>query len=215
MYLLGCLLTFYQQCRIWHDRGAGWKAFNPAKPLWVFLGKTVTGSSKADRATRSDVVRILRFLGWVLARGDAVRPMIARLLQGRSGTSGRCRPGLLCRTVRPASADGNGTLRRSVRSPVPRTGTPARGLSDGRRGRVAPAGRGQRTVRGGQRGRLGGALQAVGGRRQSRLRRRARDGLCRAPLRRRRPAGLDGERGHRGRGASSPAGTRGASAQWG
>ena len=88
MYLLGCLLTFYQQCRIWHDRGADWKAFNPAKPLWVFLGKTVTGSSKADQATRSDVVRILRFLGWVLARGDAVRPMIARLLQGRSGLLG-------------------------------------------------------------------------------------------------------------------------------
>ena len=85
MYLLGCLLTFYQQCRIWRDRGAGWTAFNPAKPLWVFLGKTVAGSSKVDRATRSDVVRILAFLGWVLAHGDAVRPMIERLLQGRSG----------------------------------------------------------------------------------------------------------------------------------
>ena len=85
MYLLGCLLAFYQQLRIWRDGGAQWQAFNPAKPLWVFLGKTVTGSSKADRATRSDVVRILRFLGWVLARGDAVRSMIARLLDGQSG----------------------------------------------------------------------------------------------------------------------------------
>ena len=85
MYLLGCLLTFYQQCRIWRGRAAGWKAFNPAKPLWVFLGKTVSGSSKADRATRSDVVRILSFLGWVLAHADAVRPMLARLLDGRSG----------------------------------------------------------------------------------------------------------------------------------
>ena len=85
MYLLGCLLTFYQQCRIWRDRAAEWKAFNPAKPLWVFLGKTVTGSSKADRATRSDVVRILTFLGWVLAHAETVRSMIARLLEGRSG----------------------------------------------------------------------------------------------------------------------------------
>ena len=86
MYLLGCLLTFYQQCRLWRDKGAkNWRAFNPAKPLWVFLGKTVTGSSKADKATRSDVVRILNFLGWVLAHGDAVRPMIARLLGGESG----------------------------------------------------------------------------------------------------------------------------------
>ena len=85
MYLLGCLLTFYQQLRIWRDGAARWRAFHPSKPLWVFLGKTVTGSSKADRATRSDVVRILRFLGWVLARGDVVRPMIARLLAGQSG----------------------------------------------------------------------------------------------------------------------------------
>ena len=85
LYLLGCLLTFYQQLRLWQEHGGRWRAFNPAKPLWVFLGKTVAGSSKADRATRSDVVRIIRFLGWVLARGDAVRPLIARLLQGRSG----------------------------------------------------------------------------------------------------------------------------------
>ena len=84
-YLLGCLLTFYQQCRIWREKGALWQDFNPAKPLWVFLGKTVTGSSKADRETRSDVARILNFIGWVLARGDAARPLIARLLAGESG----------------------------------------------------------------------------------------------------------------------------------
>jgi len=86
MYLLGCLLTFYQQCRIWRDRATLWEAYNPAKPLWVFLGKTVTASkSLANDATRSDVVRILRFLGWVLARGEQVRPMIRRLLDGESG----------------------------------------------------------------------------------------------------------------------------------
>ena len=85
MYLLGCLLTFYQQCRIWREHGAHWQAFNPAKPLWVFLGKTVTGTSRADRATQSDVVRILDFLGWVLAHGETVRPMLERLLAGESG----------------------------------------------------------------------------------------------------------------------------------
>ena len=85
MYLLGCLLTFHQQCLLWREHGARWRAFNPARPLWVLLGKTVSGSSKADRATRSDVVRILNFLGWLLAHGDAVRPMIGRLLAGQSG----------------------------------------------------------------------------------------------------------------------------------
>ncbi len=87
MYLLGCLLTFYQQCRIWRDKGAGWTEFNLAKPLWVFLGKTVTGSSKskADQATRSDVIQILNFLGWALAHGGQARSMIRGLLNGQSG----------------------------------------------------------------------------------------------------------------------------------
>ena len=85
MYLLGCLLTFYQQYRIYRDKGVLWKAFNPAKPLWVFLGKTVTGSSEAAQATQSDVIRILNFLGWVLAHGEDVRSMIQRLLVGESG----------------------------------------------------------------------------------------------------------------------------------
>ena len=85
MYLLGCLLTFYQQCRIWRDKGAGWAEFNPAKPLWVFLGKTVTGSGKDIEKTKADVVLILDFLGWVLAHGDDVRAMIARLRAGQSG----------------------------------------------------------------------------------------------------------------------------------
>ncbi len=40
VYLLGCLLTFYQQCRIRRDKGAQWAAFNVTRPLWVFLGKT-------------------------------------------------------------------------------------------------------------------------------------------------------------------------------
>ena len=85
MYLLGCLLTFYQQCRIWRDRGALWRDFNLAKPLWVFLGKTVTGRSRANEATRSDVVTILDFLGRFLADGATVRAMLDRLITGRSG----------------------------------------------------------------------------------------------------------------------------------
>ena len=85
MYLLGCLLSFYRQCRIWRDGRAAWTEFNVTRPLWVFLGKTVTGNSQADRETKSDVVRILDFLGWVLVRGGMVRPRIGRLLDGESG----------------------------------------------------------------------------------------------------------------------------------
>ena len=85
VYLLGCLLTFYQQCRIWRDKSGAWTDFNVTKPLWVFLGKTVTGSGRADKETQSDVASILNFLAWVLADGDAIRAMIGQLLEGRSG----------------------------------------------------------------------------------------------------------------------------------
>ena len=85
VYLLGCLLTFYQQCRIWRDKSGAWADFNVTRPLWVFLGKTVTGSGKADKKMQSDVVSVLKFLGWVLADGDAIRTMIGKLLGGQSG----------------------------------------------------------------------------------------------------------------------------------
>ena len=88
IYLLGALLSFYRQCRIWREGRAGWTEFNVTRPLWVFLGKTVTGKTKADEATKSDVVLILDFLGWVLARGGEVRPRLARLLAGESGLTG-------------------------------------------------------------------------------------------------------------------------------
>ena len=85
-YLLGCLLTFYQQYCIWKDKAYLWPDFNLTKPLWVFLGKTVTGgSSKKDRTTGSDIAAILDFLGWVLAHEDETRNLTDQLLTGKSG----------------------------------------------------------------------------------------------------------------------------------
>ena len=99
-YLLGCMLTFYQQCLIWRDKGAEWSDFNVTKPLWVFLGKTVIGNSEADRTTRSDVVHILKFLGWVLSEGDVVRVEIENLLRGTLRFDRRGWTRLFCRSIR-------------------------------------------------------------------------------------------------------------------
>ncbi len=85
MYLLGCLLSFYLQCAFWRDNHTLWMDFDISRPLWVFLGKTVTGGSKADQATQSDVLRIIEFLAWFLAHGDEVGAMMKRLLNGQSG----------------------------------------------------------------------------------------------------------------------------------
>lgn len=85
LYLLGCLLTFYRQCRAWRDHGGAWREFNLTKPLWVFLGKTVIGKSQVNQQARTDIVRILEFLGWCLVRGAEVRSLITRLVNGDSG----------------------------------------------------------------------------------------------------------------------------------
>ena len=115
MYLLGCLLSFYRQCRIWRDGRAAWADFNVTRPLWVFLGKTVTGKTKADEAMRSDVARILDFLGWTLARGDAVRPMIGRLLAGESGLTDEAGGDYFAGRFDDLAADGADAIHDDVR----------------------------------------------------------------------------------------------------
>jgi len=85
-YLLACLLSFYQQCRLYEDKGRQWREFNIAPPLWVFLGKTVTGGKTAGKAaTETDIIRIIRFLAWVLRERQAVIGIVAELLGGNTG----------------------------------------------------------------------------------------------------------------------------------
>lgn len=85
MYLLGCLLTFFQQCSVWENNSNQWSEFNLSKPLWVFLGKTVVGSSNIDKESRSDVIKIIRFLAWFLANEKHACQMIEQLMSGQSG----------------------------------------------------------------------------------------------------------------------------------
>ena len=86
LYLLACLLMFYQQCRIYQDKGGQWRDFNIAPPLWVFLGKTVTGGQSAGRkATETDVIRIIKFLAWVQSEQNQVLGGIEKLTSGNTG----------------------------------------------------------------------------------------------------------------------------------
>jgi len=85
-YLLACLLSFYQQCRLYEDNAGKWRDFNIARPLWVFLGKTVTGGKSAGKtATETDVVRIINFLAWVMRDRQAVIEIIGELIGGTTG----------------------------------------------------------------------------------------------------------------------------------
>ena len=87
IYLLGCLLTFYRQLRLFGKRRSEWRAFHLARPLLAFLGKTVLGKSRSKLAetTRSDVLLILDFVGRFLAERPRMEEMLEALLAGESG----------------------------------------------------------------------------------------------------------------------------------
>ena len=83
-YLLACLLSFYQQLRLYEDKGGQWRDFNIARHLRVFLGKTVTGGKSAGKAaTETGVVRIIRFPAWALHDRQVVVAIIEELLSGK------------------------------------------------------------------------------------------------------------------------------------
>jgi hypothetical protein len=42
LYLTGCLLSFYQQLALYEERKDQYAEFNLEKPLWVFVGGSVS-----------------------------------------------------------------------------------------------------------------------------------------------------------------------------
>jgi hypothetical protein len=89
--LLGNLLAFYEQLRLYEEYGDELRPYNLERPLWVFVGSTVVKNrdskklSEKEKATVSDVLTVARFLHKALQeRAWAVRT-IENLLAGKSG----------------------------------------------------------------------------------------------------------------------------------
>src|ERR1035438_6833788 len=59
LYLVACLLAFYQQQRLYREQEAVFRPFNIDKPLWIFVGSSVAALGKKDA---SDIIEILQFL---------------------------------------------------------------------------------------------------------------------------------------------------------
>lgn len=82
-YLTACLLTFYQQQKIFHDKRNDLFRFLIEKPLWIFVGGTVTKTpSKKDVA---DVVDILLILARFVQKHTESVKYLDMLLSGKSG----------------------------------------------------------------------------------------------------------------------------------
>ena len=60
LYLVACLLSFFQQQRLYREKRSTFLPFNIEKPLWIFVGGRVT--AKLSTKDASDIVEILRFL---------------------------------------------------------------------------------------------------------------------------------------------------------
>ena len=84
--LLGNLLSFYEQQRVFRERAGELRPYHLERPLWVFVGGTVNAVYTRAGRKRSDVLAVVRFLHRVLEnrQGWAERT-IEELIAGRSG----------------------------------------------------------------------------------------------------------------------------------
>lgn len=86
-YLCAALLSFHQQQRYYADNEEVRARFNLAKPLWAFVGSSVT--AKAVRSSGgqkvSDVVDILKTFAEILHSREVTEQTFENLLQGGGG----------------------------------------------------------------------------------------------------------------------------------
>jgi hypothetical protein len=88
LYLVACLLAFYQQQRLYREQEAPFRAFNIEKPLWIFVGGSVTATLAKKDA--SDIVVILKFLARYLAdRTGSIQRIEQVLNKGLVASDGR------------------------------------------------------------------------------------------------------------------------------
>ena len=88
MYLVACLVSFYQQQRLYREQGGLFRPFNIEKPLWIFVGGSVTVTLAKKDA--SDIVAILQFLAGYVGDRDGNIQRIHRVLnQGLVTATGK------------------------------------------------------------------------------------------------------------------------------
>jgi hypothetical protein len=85
LYLMACLLAFYQQQRLYRDKPAEFRPFLLENPLWVFVGGSVNAVRSENKKKVSDVVDILLFLAEFVKDKRHTIKLLDRLLSGKPG----------------------------------------------------------------------------------------------------------------------------------
>lgn len=76
-YFTACLLAFYQQLWLWSTHREAVADFNIEKPLWVFVGNTVSGEE-------SDILEVVSFLADFLNNEAQIKVWLADLVADRA-----------------------------------------------------------------------------------------------------------------------------------
>jgi len=88
--LLGNLLSFYEQYLLYEEHRESFRTYNLEKPLWVFVGHTVTGGkSQEDKEALTDVEQIVAFFDSFLRHRAEWTARIGRVLRGETGLKNR------------------------------------------------------------------------------------------------------------------------------
>jgi len=72
-YFTACLLGFYQQQYLWESNNERLIEFNIEKPLWIFVGNTVSGED-------SDILNVIKFISRFLIDEEKSKVWISELL---------------------------------------------------------------------------------------------------------------------------------------
>jgi len=90
--LLGGLLVFYMQLRLFKGQQDSLRSFNIASPLWILLGTSVSkgqgkraDTSVAARSERADVARVIAFFRRFAEDREWATNHIRKFLEGQSG----------------------------------------------------------------------------------------------------------------------------------
>ena len=85
------LLSFYEQLLIYEEKKDVIKSYNIEKPLWIFVGTTVTGKKKSgeivkeEKETLTDVIQIIKFIEKVIKEETWLKELIEDILNSKTG----------------------------------------------------------------------------------------------------------------------------------
>lgn len=85
LYLTACLLTYYQQKKLYKSNKQQFAPFNIEEPLLVFVGGSVNAVRTKNKRQVSDVVDILLFLSDFIMKSSVFIPLIERIQSGHTG----------------------------------------------------------------------------------------------------------------------------------